>query len=623
MDENKDWTCSVSQSDCNTDPKCKKVSETCIETENGICTTIKQEYTCTETESQCTQYQTTNSCTNITLTEPAVDSPAQDGSFNKAVGASNLIEQIKNNSSGNPLRVFPGSEMHCTENDYCGSTGTCCCHKDADKHGNFLGMIKCSDSEQELYAKRKKGLDVYLASGCVDGIGDPFGDGCMYCTAKRWWYCTFDNKLAKEVQVQGRRQLAQLASQGYGDAVKKHFNFSFYGSGNRWVDMGTVNGNRIWRYQYDTSCNSISPPSNMNCPAILTTYFAVCDNNGCSSPNVPPPQKQSDDRLNIVSVNPLNTKLTTLSKNVVANGGCDSNGNCSYDISAWKGGYFKTDLAFYLSNPTGAGSWSDPVQIRDLDISAYTYGQNEDAKQLKLRYRPQNSSKYITQTLPLSIDPTPVTYIPSTSIRIYGSCDKDSNYCSYTLISPLGAYAKPFLIDRDKSGCSTSVTADCSGFTIEQLSLLDFSKMDLSSLVSDLTPQTPNQTEMQQIAQKQVDNNQVNSSTETGDIVAWIDKGNCINSCTVNLSTVQNWLPANIKVKQVSIAWGDGGTNSGTYIYNFSHNYSRIGNFTIQVHFTLENGDKHYAELNVQVKDKYDPPTTGATHVSLEAKPLW
>lgn len=627
VNEDSKWSCAIDQGDCITEPECTKVAEVCLDTENGQCSYVEQTYDCTYLQEQCNAYQTTNSCTNISLETPSI-TQVQDGSFNKAMQASSMAEMLKHGAAGDPLRVFAGKMQKCKEVDGCSALGTCCCGKDAERNANFLGLIKCSEEESELYGRKKKGLAVSVGSGCtagVDGFKCDWGGcktwNCAWCTEKTYWYCTFDNKLARAVQEQGRAQLAALASQGFADAQTQNYSFSFYGSTGSWIDMGTVNGNRLWRYQYSEQCNSISPPAGENCPAILTTYFAVCDNNNCHAPNNPPPLKQSDDRLNIVGVNPIDNTRIALSRNVVVKGDCDSNASCSYAVSAWKGGNFQVPLTFLFRDVIETGVWSDPATIRNLEISSYTYGESEAGDQIKLRVKA--GSNVFNHTLPKEIPPSPVQYVPGTQVRIFGGCDAHG-YCSYTLLTDVAAYAKPFRTSfqtKGSLGCNTKLTADCSGFTIEEFSLLDLGKMDLSFLANDLKPTPPDQSVVATQATEQIESNSFQPKTD--DIVARINQGYCEDACTVKLSTVQKWLPANITVSHVAVDWGDGSTSGGGYIYEFSHHYSSIGDYVIKVHFTLQNGDKHYAELKVRVKDRFAPPAMGPVHVNLEAKALW
>jgi hypothetical protein len=68
-------------------------------------------------------------------------------------------------------------------------------------------------------------------------------------------------------------------------------------------------------------------------------------------------------------------------------------------------------------------------------------------------------------------------YIPGTDIRVSGGCDAAKNTCDYHVAGSVRVTAKPWGSARNP---------DCSGFTVGQISVLDFSKMDLSEWIQSV-----------------------------------------------------------------------------------------------------------------------------------------
>lgn len=662
-DQTTNYTCAAPPAYCNTDPNCTYTSQTCTDTVNGQCDTVQQTYTCTSTTQTCAQTGTTSSCTGV-QTYGYENQSAQpgDNGFSQAEQDMALLDALKKNIGGDPPAVFAGQLYTCKQTVGC-QLGNCCCDTNVGKSGY---LWTCNTTERQLGALRRSDLAVQVASGCADGIKDPFGSGCDWCTAQEYWYCGFDSLLGKLVQVQGRQQLAAMAANGYAGATQTPITFAYYGTGG-WQGPWTVNGNTVWAYQWPSACdsNTTAPPSGTSCPSDLEVWFAACDGtSGCTTPSYAPPSSvpSGDTAARVLSTGGSSQPL---SRYVVATGTCDSGtGQCAYTLSAWPGGNGGTamlniDLGWALYGGTAAG-WSAPTSAGNYSfegqVMAFSTAGGTAPTGIGVQYSSDSGSTWNSVTLPLSVTADQSVTLPGTQISVYGRCDAtDSWQCDYHFVAPATAVAKPWVISQSSSGCSTSVTADCSGFSLSEFALLDLGKMNLSEWTATLTSQNQATTNLSNSATADTSsatstesslavNAPVYTSQQTPTTadsqsgaggVLQLSASECEvgTNCSLTAQATSNWTQTYASsgqntnpVQSVTLDWGDGTTDtlttpqldsgSGLMLFTDNHTYSAAGTYPVTATFTMPDGSTHVASAQVQAYTQSQGPPVNQTQQS-------
>ena len=651
-DQQSVYGCSAPVPYCNTTPGCTFVSQTCASTINGVCAVEDQTYQCTTTTRTCAQYATSGACASVnTAGLQNQTSGPNNNAFGQAVDSMALLDAIKKNiSNGNPPEVFSGNEGTCVQLWGC-TLGSCCCSTQLKNGGSFIWS--CSQEEINLAGYRRAGLAVNVANGCHDGIPNPFNGGCLACTGTIEYYCTFDNVLAKLVQVQGRAQLAALAAQGYAGATQTPLSYPFYAGTGGWFGPVDANGNDVWVYQWPAACNTATPPSGLACPEALQSTFATCDGTSCPAPaGVPPalpaagPGAQPSG-LDVQAVDVLSQDSTALSKYVVATpqagnvaqgnaGGCNSQTNqCTYTLSAWPGGAGGTAMLQepvswpLYSQPSG---WQGPQYLANYAFAGESLPLSQADSALPatvaFEYSTNNGTTFQTVSLPRTLPASSDYQLPGTQVTIYGGCPSNSAQCTYTVVAPATATAKPWVISEGQTGCTFQAQVDCSGFTLQQFELLDLSKMNLSGWVQSVTPTLPTQANVTQQTASQAGTltpsqpgvpNTGNNETA----VLRLNQSECQVNAAVNTCQMQAWLTSNWQttynqasantnpVQSVSVNWGDGSapgtatapvynSQSGTDLFALTHTYTAPGQYDVTATFTMPDGTVHTAQAQVQ-----------------------
>ncbi|MFC1507984.1 conjugal transfer protein TraN, partial [Pseudomonadota bacterium] len=118
----------------------------------------------------------------------------QNTEFNQA--ASNLAAiSDAAKGLGDPPMIFTGKPMACTKK--IGGFIDCC--KDSG-WGSDLGLAECKPEDKALAEAKEKKLTIYVGQYCAKKV-------LGACLRKKKAYCTFDSKLARIVQEQGKPQL--------------------------------------------------------------------------------------------------------------------------------------------------------------------------------------------------------------------------------------------------------------------------------------------------------------------------------------------------------------------------------------------------------------------------------
>ena len=632
-DQSTSYACSAPVGYCNTTPGCTFQSQTCATTVDGVCAVETQTYQCTVTTKTCEQYAVGGGCAGVNTAGLQNQTAASNNNmFGQAVTSLALLDAIKKNIGGTPPEVFGGNEATCVQLLGCG-LGACCCDTNLKNTGTFVWS--CSQEEIDLAGYRRANLAVNVANGCHDGIPNPFNGGCLLCTGSIEYYCTFHNVLAKLVQVQGRQQLAALAANGYAGASQTALSYQFYSGNGQWVGPIDANGSDVWVYEWPTACNTTSAaPTGTSCPNGLQTAFAVCDGTSCGAPNVPPPAAEPQG-LNEQDVNVLSNESTALTKYVVATGSCNtSSGACSYTLSAWPAGAGGTAMLQepvswpLYSQPAG---WQSPQYLANYAFSGLSLPLSQAGTTLpstvSFQYSTNNGTTFQSVTLPRNLPASSNYQLPGTAVTIYGGCPSNSEQCTYTVVAPATAVAKPWVISSSQHACDFQAQIDCSGFTLPQFELLDLSKMNLSGWVQSITPTLPSQSSLSNAttsgaAALTPANPGTPNTQNIKAAVLTLNQSECQVNSAINTCQMKAWLTPNWEnpaapgtastnpVQSVSVAWGDGTTSGASApvysntqqrdMFVLSHTYSAAGNYDVTATFTMPDGTVHTAQAQIQ-----------------------
>lgn len=145
--------------------------------------------------------------------------------------------------------------------------GTNCC-KDYIIEGSdkWYKMGSCTETEVKLAVARRKGLYHYLGDYCSKKSGFPV----KQCVEKTKSYCTFDDLLALVVNLEGRKQLDQIAAADpattkpspamavplYADEVTPAGG-TYAGMNNGgWIKLTTFQNSQIWAWKWPGYCRT-------------------------------------------------------------------------------------------------------------------------------------------------------------------------------------------------------------------------------------------------------------------------------------------------------------------------------------------------------------------------------
>lgn len=474
---------------------------------NGLTLSQQETYSCTKSEETCVEYDRSNMCTNTNLAQ-GMDKPTgtqqTSQGLSQAMASAAVIDAISQSAQENddPMvpKIFGGKDSRCKRPTgfFSGLLADDCCRTDlARPSGN--SDDKCSMDEFKLSAARKANLTVYIGDYCskTRGFG-PF----KTCVQKTQTYCAYPGILARVIQTQGRDQLTNMVNSSAGATLQKaSTTFNFYSGNGGWNAPTVVNGISVAAWSYPAYCADASKataaqmadPNALECPASLTQWFAVCDNPaGCG--DLPTAPEIGSAKWILANVDPLKNVTTAISQYTMAAGACDpASTACKYDLAAW---------------PAGVGGKA--VVSRELDFPLYS-AQTQDTKSLAvpedltnagdLLFRPNSvagtasptaalpatilldysldgGTTFLHANIPTRIEGTDLVLPNTDDVRITGGCDVAANTCRYRVTGTATVTAKPW---------GTAKSPDCSGFTLGQLSVLDFSKMDLSEWLASVT----------------------------------------------------------------------------------------------------------------------------------------
>lgn len=491
--------------------QCTLQNKLCTSTDGSLCFSQEETYSCTAEEEVCVEWGDNPKCVNTSFTSMAEgltvggSTPASGTGLNNAIGAlgvANAISQSledSTNMTGGVPRVFGGTDSRCRKpkGSISAILANNCCRTNLERPGGGKPFHQCSFDEVKLAAARRDTRTVYIGEYCSKWIKiTKFFKKCVQTTET---YCSFPGILPRIVQTQGRVQLAQLASTAINAQIQKQaLVFPFYSGNGQWNPPVKLNGSTITTWSAPSYCSdpktADNPENPQECPISLDVWFASCDKASCGE--LPKAPWDGSSSWYIVPVNPLKDVTTALSEFAAATGSCDTSlGNCTYDLSAWPAGIggkavVSQDLVWPLyaanSETTVKGlSASGADNMNNLGDNVFkpkslvgTSGPVPAT--VEMEYSVNAGKTWRTMQLPTNLKGQEIAIPYGGDLKIYGSCDETTLLCSYQVTGTITVTTKPW---------GSPENPDCSGFTIGQVSALDFGKMDLSEWISTITKQ--------------------------------------------------------------------------------------------------------------------------------------
>lgn len=168
----------------------------------------------------------------------------------------------------------------------------------------------------------------------------------------------------------------------------------------------------------------------------------------------------------------------------MAAGACSTTSyDCSYQVSTWPAGrggkaFVAKDLSWLVFGTADYGY----AYLGDLVVRAKPANTTAPTilpSTVPLDYSQDGGRTWSTFSLPTGTPTTSYSLAGIADVQVTGQCDLSANICSVHVTGPVVVTAKPW---------GSPQGPECSGFTPGQLSVLDFSKMDLSEWTASITP---------------------------------------------------------------------------------------------------------------------------------------
>jgi hypothetical protein len=427
--------------------------------------------------------------------------------MNRAMTDAALIDAISEGTEEDPTdpfvpRIFGGADSRCEKPvGFFGDTlDNDCCRLDLDRPGGSKAGNKCSLAEAKLATARRANFTVYIGDYCSKKSGfGPF----KRCSKQTQTYCEFRGLLPRIIQQQGRDQLARLATSAASGTVEKtKLTFNFYEGKGGWATPTNINGVVLTPWQYPAYCANpdkaaevlSSDPNAKECPLALTQWFASCENpQGCG--NLPPAPEFGSERWVLSTVNPLKNITTAVSRYAMVTGACDpASTACKYEVAAWPAGIggkaiASKELSFplYATQEQTAKPLSGIPQditamgdyiFRPVSVPGVAPTNGAIPGTVRMDYSLDGGKTFKQMNVPTKIQGTDFSVPDASDVRITGGCDAATNLCTYTTTGTVTVTAKPWGVPQ---------APDCTGFTLGQLAVLDFSQMDLSEWIASIT----------------------------------------------------------------------------------------------------------------------------------------
>jgi len=161
-----------------------------------------------------------------------------------------------------PILIFNGTDQKCRKDSL--GFNQCC---NLNGWGVDAGLNICNAEEELLGYARQADRTHYIGKYCTHS--NVFG-----CFAHAYVYCSFNSKIGRIVQEQGRAQLGQ----GWGNANTPDC------EGFTNTELATIDFSLIDFSEYfaDAFADMTNPPSGQDMEAIVNTYINTLQNAGCS-----------------------------------------------------------------------------------------------------------------------------------------------------------------------------------------------------------------------------------------------------------------------------------------------------------------------------------------------------
>lgn len=459
---------------------------------NGVAFAVayQRSYTCQVTETSCVKRRQVSSCPASDLTKGMdnleQETPSTQATMNEALAGVATLDALgqatedcqKNNDPQNvcagakDVLIFTGEDLRCRRpvGLFKGLSNNCC-DINIQRPGGDAMFNACKLSEAELASARRANLTHFVGE---------------YCSSKSWTgkckmrtqtYCAFPGILAKVIQQQGRVQLAAAVTSGVSAPESASLSFDYYAGQGQWTPSTAAGGVLVAAWQTPAACSSADGP--VTCPTSLAQWFAVCDplQGGCG--DLPLTPESGSDTWNLAAVDPLSTVAHAVSSRATVSGTCNTEtSRCIYEVNVvptGSGGMVSVQrkLAFPVATAEAAED-SYPVFLGTTVIKPIVGATASEAPRT-LSISVDGGSHWTSLTVPFKINGS--LPLANTGATISGGCSLLSNTCQYTVSGSIKLAAKPW---------GPPQRPDCSGFTLDQLSALDFSRMDLSEWIASV-----------------------------------------------------------------------------------------------------------------------------------------
>lgn len=450
----------------------------------------QRNYTCQVTETACVKRRQVTSCPTSDLTKGMdnleQETPSTQAVMNEALAGVAVLDALgqaaedcqKNNdpnaacAAKQDVLVFGGDALKCKRPvGFFSGLSNDCCDINLKRPGGDAMFNACSLRDAELASARRANLTHYIGE---------------YCSSKSWYgkckmrkqtYCSFPGILAKVIQQQGRAQLATAISSGVSAPEAASMAFDFYAGQGQWTPPLAVGGVLASAWQTPQACASDNAPP--SCPTSLVQWIAVCDplQGSCSELALTP--ESGSDTWNMAAIDPLSTVAHGVSSRATVAGSCNTEtSRCIYDVSVIPSGSggmvsVQRNLAFPVAALETSGD-SYPVFLGTTVIKP-VIGSTASETPRTLSISANGGDTWASYTVPFAISGS--LPLANTGATISGGCSLQSNTCQYTVSGSVSISAKPW---------GSPQSPDCSGFTLDQLSALDFSRMDLSEWIASV-----------------------------------------------------------------------------------------------------------------------------------------
>ncbi len=452
---------------------------------NMTCTNTTVSYT-------CEKYKTTPHC------KPAISytqgndqfSTQPTDTFNNAMAAMGTLDALQKAVTANPVEVFKGAGAICKEPNHLGPFTTNCCDRQLHTHGTHWSINQCKKGDIKLATARRGKRTHFIGKWCAHHLPPPFSHTC---TEHRQGFCTFHSMLGRLIQEQGRAQINAIARNANRDTVRQQGKWPYTSSHAQWNTI-TLNGIKIASFTAQ-SLNQSTIPNAKSYADPLTVLsgkhelFAVCTMGHDCGVLPSNPHAFIDQTVNgwqIISAPKHVLNKTFITSHISVQGSCQNN-RCEWTLSSIGPSGIHTQLQSTVSwNLFSAPLINEQVQPgfmqtalstpMNITLKPYLYAPDTNVSTgYALQYKLPNSQQWQTypNLIPLQIPKeSAITLSKNPLVQLVGQCDPVTGNCHAIVTAQIQVTAMPW---------GSAHHPKCEGFTPDQLMLLDFSTMDLSS----------------------------------------------------------------------------------------------------------------------------------------------